>query len=179
MTTEKKPRKAVNSKAKGSGFENTLAKKLSEALDPLKFIRTQGSGARVGGKNFATIGQLFGEDALKLFVGDVVPVNEKEAGVTFRFSIEAKFYKTPDNFPSLVTGNANFFKWFDESVTDAVKIDKIPALIFKWNNTPIFVGVPTGTPSPIKARVTISKAGVSIDVYDFSEIVNVKEFWVV
>lgn len=126
-------------KAKGSGFEGQLAKKLSAALAPLNFIRTQGSGARVGGKNFQTIGAMFGEDALKLFVGDVVPVNEKDTGLTFKYSVEAKFYKTPDNFTSLVSGTANVYGWFEESVTDAVKINKIPMLVFKWNRTPIFV----------------------------------------
>jgi hypothetical protein len=126
-------------KAKGSGFEGQLAKKLSAALTPLNFIRTQGSGARVGGKNFQTIGAMFGEDALKLFVGDVVPVNEKDTGLTFKYSVEAKFYKTPDNFTSLVSGTANVYGWFEESVTDAVKINKIPMLVFKWNRTAIFV----------------------------------------
>jgi len=62
-------KRRVNSKSKGNGFEGTIAKKLSAALAPLNFIRTPGSGARVGGKNFETIGKLFGEDALKIFVG--------------------------------------------------------------------------------------------------------------
>lgn len=128
-------------KAKGSGFEGQLAKKLSAALAPLNFIRTQGSGARVGGKNFATIGQMFGEDALKLFVGDVVPVNEKDTNLTFKYSVEAKFYKTPDNFTALASGSANVYKWFEESVTDAAKIGKIPMLVFKWNHTPVFVAI--------------------------------------
>lgn len=126
-------------KAKGSNFESQVAKKLSTALSPLKFIRTQGSGARVGGKNFEALGQMFGEDALKLFVGDVVPVNEKEAGVVFKHSIECKFYKTPDSFTSLVSGTANVFKWMQESIDDAVKVNRNPLLIFKWNQTPIFV----------------------------------------
>lgn len=128
-------------KAKGSGFEGQIAKKLSAALTPLNFIRTQGSGARVGGKNFATIGQMFGEDALKLFVGDVVPVNERDTGLNFKFSVETKFYKTPDNFTALASGNANIYKWFEESVEDSKKIGKIPMLIFKWNHTPIFVAI--------------------------------------
>src|SRR5271167_5185489 len=98
-------------KSKGNSFEGQVANKLSAGLAPLKFIRTQGSGARVGGKNFETLGQMFGEDALKLFVGDVVPVNEKNAGVTFLHAIECKSYKTPDNFTSMVAGTGNVFKW--------------------------------------------------------------------
>jgi len=88
-------------KAKGNGFEGTVAKKLSAAL-PINFIRSPGSGARIGGKNFATVGALMGEEVMKLFNADVVPINEKEAGYTFRYSIECKFYATQDHFTSLV-----------------------------------------------------------------------------
>lgn len=125
-------------KSKGSGFEGKVAKLLSSALPPLNFIRTQGSGARVGGKNFETIGKMFGADALKLFVGDVTPVNETEAQVRFKFCVETKFYKTPDTFNQLLSGSANIYKWMEEIIIDAAKIDKIPILIFKWNNTPIY-----------------------------------------
>jgi hypothetical protein len=128
-------------KAKGNSFEGQVAKKLSAALAPLNFIRSPGSGARVGGKNFEKFGEMFGEDALKIFVADVVPINEKKEGITFLHSIECKFYKTPDSFTQLVAGTANVFKWFEESVEDAKKTNKNPILIFKWNNTPIFVAV--------------------------------------
>lgn len=164
-------------KAKGSGYEGQIAKKLSVALAPLTFVRTQGSGARVGGKNFDTIGKMFGADALKLFVGDVVPTNEKEAGVVFKFSVETKSYKTPDSFPGLVSGGANFFKWFEESVTDAVKINKEPMLICKWNHTPSFVGVNSSANSLVKPRFTISQNGRSIDVFDLQDLLVVPAFW--
>lgn len=128
-------------KAKGNSFESQIAKKLSAALAPLNFMRSPGSGARVGGKNFEKFGEMFGEEALKIFVADVVPINEKKEGLTFLHSIECKFYKTPDSFTQLVAGTANVFKWFEESVEDAKKTNKNPILIFKWNNTPIFVAV--------------------------------------
>lgn len=143
---QKKKKKRVNSKSKGSGYEASIAKKLSTALAPLNFIRTQGSGARVGGKNFHTVGQMFGEDALKLFVGDVVPVNERQTGITFKHSVETKFYKTPDSFPALVSGNANIFGWMNEAILDAAKIDRLPMLIFKWNNINSMVGTLQETP---------------------------------
>jgi hypothetical protein len=126
-------------KAKGNGFEGTVAKKLIAGLQPLNFMRTPGSGARVGGKNFETLGQMLGEDALKIFVGDVVPVNERKEGLTFLHAIECKSYATPDNFTSLASGTANVWKWYEEIVVDAKKIEKNPLLIFKWNHTPIFV----------------------------------------
>ena len=128
-------------KSKGNSFEGLIAKKLSQALAPLNFIRSPGSGARVGGKNFEKFGDMFGEEALAIFVADVVPINEKKEGLAFLHSIECKSYKTPDSFTQLVAGTANVFKWFEESVEDAKKTNKNPILIFKWNNTPIFIAV--------------------------------------
>lgn len=173
---EKKKKKRVNSKGKGNGFENVLAKKLSAALSPLKFVRTQGSGARVGGKNFETIGQMFGEDALKLFVGDVVPANEGSVGKSFLYSVECKFYKTPDGFTGLVSGTANVFKWMQEAITDAVKINRIPMLICKWNNTPIYVGCLTGQIDS-KPNLTIIQDGVSIDIFYLDELLKFPHLW--
>jgi len=139
------PKKKINSKAKGGGFEGQVAKKLTAALTPLTFIRTPGSGARVGGKNYEMFGKMFGDDAMKLFVGDVVPTNERDTSINFKYSIECKSYKTPDNFTALATGNANVYKWFEESVVDSAKIDKVPMLIFKWNRTDIFVAIEKAT----------------------------------
>jgi hypothetical protein len=187
-----KRKKAVNSKGKGNGFEGTIAKTLTKALQPLNFIRTPGSGARVGGKNFETIGQMFGADALKIFVGDVVPVNERQEGVTFKHSIECKFYATQDPFTSLVSGSSNVFKWFKEAVDDASKVDKSPMLIWKWNHTPIFVAVDTMegktdytvlTSRGIKPRLTLLQYGeegarcYSLDIYYLDDLLKVPEFW--
>ncbi len=163
-------------KAKGNGFENTVAKKLTAALEPLKFIRTQGSGARVGGKNFETIGQMFGEDALKLFVGDVVPVNEVASKKRFYFSIECKFYKTPDSFTSLVSGTSNIFKWMQEAIDDAKKVGKVPLLIFKWNNTPIFVAGLRDDMRP-PAQLSLTQGGRTIDIFYLDDLLNIKDFW--
>lgn len=141
MSEEKPKKRKVKpgmGKAKGNGFEGQTAKKLSAALAPLNFMRSPGSGARVGGKNFEKFGDMFGEEALSIFVADVVPINEKKEGLKFLHSIECKFYKTPDAFTQLVSGNANIFKWFEESFEDAKKTDKNPVLIFKWNNTPVY-----------------------------------------
>lgn len=170
-----KKKKRVNSKGKGNGFENVLAKKLSVALAPLKFVRTQGSGARVGGKNFETIGQMFGEDALKLFVGDVVPANEGSVDLEFKHSIECKFYKTPDSFPSLVSGTANVFKWMQEAEVDAAKINRSPVLIFKWNNINILVGTFCETPCHRLAIEGQNEKKIFISYLD--ELLQFKDFW--
>jgi len=162
-------------KSKGNGFESLVANKLSAALSPLKFIRTQGSGARVGGKNFESLGQMFGEEALKLFVGDVVPVNEKVAGVVFKHAIECKSYKTPDNFPSLVAGTSNLFKWMKEAEDDAVKVKRNPLLIFKWNNTPIFVAMSAQLRHP--TRITIQQQGKVIYIAYLDDLLKFPGFW--
>lgn len=178
-------------KSKGNNFEGQIAKKLSAGLAPLNFIRSPGSGARVGGKNFQKFGDLFGDDALSIFVADVVPINEKKEGIKFRHSVECKAYKTPDSFTQLAAGTANIFKWFEESVEDAKKTDKNPLLIFKWNNTPVFVAVDLThdnceiKPS-IPARICISYAPdeasgslvKSLWLYYFDDLIKDSSFWV-
>jgi hypothetical protein len=131
----------VGVRLKAPALKVKLRRSSRRLSTPLTFIRTQGSGARVGGKNFETIGKMFGADALKLFVGDVVPTNERDSNLTFLWSVETKFYKTQDNFTSLASGSANLYKWFKESQEDAKKIDKRPMLVFKWNHTSIFASV--------------------------------------
>lgn len=163
-------------KAKGNNYEGQTAKKLTKALAPLTFIRSPGSGARLGGKNFATFGAMFGEEATKLFVGDVVPTNEKDCKLTFKFSVECKSYKTPDNFPALVSGNANVFKWFEESVVDAEKINKLPMLVWKWNHTPSFAAVLHNPNALLKPRFSIIQQR-HLDIYDLDELLTVPDFW--
>lgn len=188
MTTETKEKlpkvatkrkmKPGGGKAKGNGFESTIAKKLSAAL-PINFIRSPGSGARVGGKNMATIGAMMGAEALALFNADVVPVNEKAEGYNFHFSIECKSYATTDNFTSLVSGSANIFKWFEESVVDSAKIGRDPILIFKWNHTPIFVAVLARTmEGMVTPALTLQKPDRHLDIYLFDELIKTPAFWV-
>jgi hypothetical protein len=172
-------------KAKGNSFEGQIAKKLSAALAPLNFIRSPGSGARVGGKNFEKFGEMFGEDALKIFVADVVPINEKKEGITFLHSIECKSYKTPDSFTQLVAGTANIFKWFEESVEDAKKTNKNPILIFKWNNTPTFVAVDLNherCPDSFKTCeiplvIGGQKAGRQLSIFVLDDIISNPSLW--
>jgi hypothetical protein len=162
-------------KKKGSGFELQIAKKLSVALMPLNFMRTPGSGARTGGKNFEKFGQMFGEEALALFTADVVPLNEKKEGLHFLHSIECKSYKTPDSFPQLVSGTANVFKWMKESAEDAEKIHRNPVLIFKWNNINILVATYISTPC-VMLNIEIPNEK-KIYVSYFDELIKHREFW--
>lgn len=166
-------------KQKGNNFEGQVAKKLTAACAPLTFIRSPGSGARVGGKNFETFGKMFGEDAMKLFVGDVVPTNEKDFKLNFLWSIECKSYANSDSFETMVAGNANIFKWFEESVIDAAKTGKQPILIFKWNHTPVYVAVNSRTAGlwPIKERLTLTQDKRSLDIFYLDDLLQVPSFW--
>lgn len=187
VPAKKAPRKMRpgGGKSKGNGFEGLIAKKLSTALAPLNFMRSPGSGARVGGKNFEKFGEMFGEEALAIFVADVVPINEKKEGRKFLHSVECKFYKTPDSFTQLAAGTANIFKWFQESVEDALKTDKNPVLIFKWNNTPIFLAIDLNHPKcPDSFRLRPANFAVfggtgrrQLTIYVLDEILDDSSLW--
>lgn len=183
MTETKRKMRPGGGKSKGNGFEGQIAKKLSAALTPLNFIRSPGSGARVGGKNFSKFGDLFSADSLAIFVADVVPINEKKEGISFLHSVECKFYKTPDTFTQLVSGTANIFKWFEESVEDAKKTDKNPMLIFKWNNTSIFVAVDREHDKcpalfkDVQPSLELGGSTKTLSIYLFDSIINNSSLW--
>lgn len=171
----KPKRKAVNGKKKGNSFEGAIAKLFTKTFAPLSFCRSPGSGARVGGKNFETFGKMFGEDALKIFVADVVCLNERDTGITFLHSIECKFYKTPDSLTSIINGSANIYKWFEESRTDAAKTNKNPILIFKWNNTPVYVA---GLESVIPDNINTIRLNNDIRVCLLDDLLPITNFWI-
>lgn len=144
MTEETKPKKKrINSKAKGSGFEGHISKVLAEALPPMKFRRSQSSGAILGGVNEKFL-EAYSDEAKSLFIGDVVPTNESDVvrdhGWKLRHTFECKFYKDCDNLDQLF-GNTKILNWFDQAETDAKKIGKLPLLIFKFNRTETFFAI--------------------------------------
>lgn len=179
----KRKMKPGGGKGKGNSFENTIAKKLSAALAPLAFMRSPGSGARLGGKNFAKFGAMFGEEATNMFSADVVTLNEKEVGTKFRFSIECKSYATTDNFTGLASGSANIFKWFEESAIDALKTNKIPLLICKWNRTPTYVILEKSelltNVKPLLTMLTYGASPRALDVFDLEALLQERPFWCV
>lgn len=169
--------KRINSKAKGAGFEGTIAKKLSTVLAPMTFMRTPGSGARLGGKNFEAFGAMFGEDAKKLFIGDVVPTNERDIKQEFLLSVECKSYKESDSFETMVAGNSTIFAWMKESIIDADKTGKNPIIIFKWNRTSTYVGV-LRDKSPGNPRLTLEQGDLRIDIFYLDELLQNRSFWI-
>lgn len=186
-TTSRKEPKAVKEpkrkmrpgggRQKGANFEGKIAKALSAAL-PLTFIRSPGSGARVGGQNFEKFGSMFGADAMKLFVADVVPTNERDIGYRFKWSIECKFYAQVETFSNLFLGASNVYRWFEESVIDAAKVDKKPILIWKWNNTPIFVAIEDDGNLQYDPKLKIQHMnGRPLAIYQFDELLTIPDFW--
>lgn len=173
----KRKMRAGGGKAKGNGFESVIAKELTKGLQPLNFIRTPGSGARVGGKNFATIGAMFGEDALKIFVGDVTPVNERVLGLRFLATCECKFYATQDHFTAVMKGTGKIFGWMKEAEDDATKVSKKPVLIFKWNHTPIFVASTADMPPSVVKMILPRSDGSKIFVAELDALLKHHEFW--
>ena len=107
----------TNSKNKGSRFERTITKWFEEWTG-YKFSRTPGSGGWAKSK-----------DAF----GDLVCTDEKH-GRRFPFSIECKNYKDI-KFEHLLLGNkaCKIKSFWDQAVHDAIRCNKIPMLIMKYN----------------------------------------------
>lgn len=166
----------VNGKRKGSGFERTIANLLSQNLNPLKFRKTEGSGAIVGGLNSKII-ENFSKEALRLFVGDVAPSNESSEGVYCRFCIECKFYKDQDKLNVLLNGKTKIHGWMDEIREDAKKLDIHPILIFKFNNTPVFVCIESTLHYPQGVQYLTLTNGDKVAHFD--DVLAHKEWWLV
>lgn len=171
----KKSRKRVNSKGKGNSFENKVSKILAEALAPMKFARTPGSGARLGGQNFAAFGAMFSQVAMNMFVGDVVSINEQDCEKNFRFTVECKAYKDPDKLENLLHGNSNIYGWMEEVLVDCEKVNKEGIVIFKWNNTPIYTAVTKDVVLPEDVKRIILTNGIQVS--HLEELLAHKDFW--
>lgn len=133
VTPKKKPRKkSINSKKKGSAFERTVVKILEEHFIDKKFSRSNGSGAMIGGQN-AYRAANFDNRALELMTSDVVCISGP-----FIYSVEAKNYNAFDGLTRLINGNSKIYEWFNQAATDAIRANKRPLLIFKYNRTDIY-----------------------------------------
>ena len=114
-------------KQKGNAFERAIADKLTKIFE-LKFFRTPGSGAYVGGKNFMRTKELTNSQQL-LLEGDIV-VPEELAHLKFECKTLKKF-----SFSSLLESNAMLESWVEQAKSD----DKLWFLVFKINNRGIFL----------------------------------------
>jgi hypothetical protein len=177
MTEEvKKKKKPVNGKAKGSGFELNISKLLGKALAPIQFKRSQGSGNVVGGLNVKHV-EKFSKEILRVFVGDVCPINESECEKKFRFVVECKFYKERENITAILNGKSSIYAWMNEARVDAAKLDLEPILIFKYNNTPIFCCINKDTAIPLEVvHFKLTNGDV---VCEFEELLKHSDFWLI
>ena len=173
--TIKPSKKRVNSKGKGNGAERAICKLLADALAPFKFIRSPGSGSYVGGKNFEANAHLYSQEAMAMFVSDVVCSNEREVGKTFRFVVESKAYKDAEKLEVLLNGKSSVYGWFDEVRIDAAKIHKEPLLVFKWNNTPHYAAFEPTVILP--AGLNILTLPTGLQVTHLKPLLEYKSFW--
>jgi hypothetical protein len=114
-------------KNKGNAFERVTADHLTKVFN-LKFFRTPGSGAYVGGKNFHRSAELTNSQQL-LLEGDIV-VPEELAYLKFECKTLKRF-----SFSSLLEHNAIFESWVEQAKSE----EKLWFLIFKINNRGTFI----------------------------------------
>jgi len=177
----KEKKKRINSKKKGNHFEGHVAKLLSTHLAPMKFRRSQSSGAILGGENSRFM-ESYSYDAKALFIGDVVPTNEadvfRDEEWRIKFTLECKFYRDPDNIEHLLKGT-RIFDWYDKARTDAAKLNKQPLLIFKFNHTSMMCGIEDkySLPKDLSYSVTIGSPSIRINIFMFEDAIKDIAWW--
>jgi hypothetical protein len=174
MIEIKKNKKKINSKAKGNSQELTICKILSKHLAPLCFKRSQQSGAILGGVNIKNIND-YSIEMRVLFVGDVCPSNEGNGNPKFNFVIECKSYKDSERMEALFSSSF-IFKWLEEAIVDAAKVNKRGLLIFKFNHTPQYCAVEADINLPNKIPKIILPNG--IQVCHLEDLITHKSFWI-
>lgn len=114
-------------KQKGNAFERQISEHLTKVFD-LKFFRTPGSGAYVGGRNFHRVNEMTNSQQL-LLEGDIVVPEELEH-LKFECKTLKKF-----SFSSILEHNAMLESWVEQAYSD----QKIWFLVFKINNRGTFL----------------------------------------
>lgn len=169
------PKKRVNSKKKGNSHELVIAKALSKNLSPLEFKRVTNSGATLGGINSVFV-KKYGEEICKIFIGDVTCINNGINGIHFNFCIECKSYKTREDIVAMINGKSDIYKWMNESRIDAAKANLLPLLIFKYNNTPIYVCVDKDNLLPNEINYISLINGDKVCLFD--DLIQYTSFWI-
>ena len=126
-------------KGKGGNFEREQCRVLTEWVTgnrvPEIFWRSAASGAK------ATQGRKKGEHSH--MAGDLVAVDEQGYWFADRFSVEFKFRKSYGELEQIFVGrNPIVMDWWKQTVRDAEAEDKIPLLVFKENQSPVYLGIP-------------------------------------
>lgn len=165
-------KKRVNSKAKGSGFERVISSMLGKTFAPMSFKRTDGSGARLGGKNWEKMFATFSKEMMAQYIGDICSTNEADCDFTFNFVIECKSYGVREPMEQLF-GKSLIYGWIKEVETDCVKLDKPGIVICKWKNTPIYACYRGNLPT-VKKILLLD----GVQVCHLEDILLEKDFWI-
>lgn len=115
----KEKSKGINSKKKGDRNENNLIKTFLTPWTGEKFVRTPMSGG------FSQ------KHRSSMFSGDVVNLDRNEG---FEFCVETKHYKELKLTSRLLKNNSIIYKFWNQSLGDAVAINKYAMLAVKENN---------------------------------------------
>jgi hypothetical protein len=120
-------------KQKGSGYERTVAKFLTDLYGE-SFIRAPGSGAYVGGKNQVRK-EMLHEGQIRSFKGDIVP------GHSFhKMNVECKFYA---DFPFhlMLTGDCKQLDAWLGQLLDVEDEGDLNILFMKFNRIGQYIAV--------------------------------------
>lgn len=143
-TAADKPKKKVNGKQKGNGFERTCATLLSKRFEEYtgiekSFRRNADSGSFWGGSNKSRVATHNTETAA---FGDLICPS------AFKFAVECKHYKTPPTFSSVMnTQVPQWDGWIAQSDQDSAMSGRAPLLIVKYNNVEVLAFVQESFPS--------------------------------
>ena len=156
-----KKKKKVNSRAKGSTFERSIAKMFNDRFKTAEFSRTPGSGA------FATTHSL--PDYLKIYGDLITPMN-------FKYTIECKFGYNNQNLYSLYNYSSDFWKFVDQCEKDSEKCQKIPMVIFKQDRQKILAIVPYNIIYKSNNYIEIHKEEKRYKIYLFDDLLKEDDY---
>jgi len=156
-----KKKKKVNSRAKGSTFERSIAKMFNDRFKTAEFSRTPGSGA------FATTHSL--PDYLKIYGDLITPMN-------FKYCIECKKGYNKENLYSLYNYSSDFWKFVDQCEKDSEKCQKIPMVIFKQDRQKILAIVPYNIIYKSNNYIEIHKEEKRYKIYLFDDLLKEDDY---
>ena len=158
-----KKKKRVNSRAKGSSFERSIAKTLNDRFNTSEFSRTPGSGA------FATTHTL--PDHLKIYGDLITPQN-------FKYCIECKKGYNKENLYSLYNYSSDTWKFIEQCEKDSEKCQKIPMVIFKQDRQKTLAIVPYNTLYKSNNYIEIHTEEKTYRIYLFDDLLKELDyFW--
>jgi len=158
-----KKKKRVNSRAKGSTFERSIAKTLNDRFNTSEFSRTPGSGA------FATTHSL--PDHLKIYGDLITPLN-------FKYCIECKKGYNKENLYSIYNYSSDTWKFIEQCEKDSEKCQKTPMVIFKQDRQKTLAIVPYNSLYKSNNYIEIHKEEKTYRIYLFDDLLKEPDyFW--